>query len=523
MDIQGSGELFVEIESFLGRAGTRERVKKLESALAPMYAALPKNSRGRLEQATVRYALHRFFARHALYVQGLDVAGGSWNASSPMNVLTDKVPSYIEELLEDRLAQDGFGLHEVAVLATALKHLFNTEATKRLEAAYVNQDLSVSDVVGSGKMYDLLDSYMAIYILERNVSNASWVRRAQSNIHKYYPGWKDTQSWVHDTRRNIAFVDRNIANPFASHAFDFSDVFHVVEEVHDQYGVWQDVECQELRDKLLEHEQGATGRVRLADFHGSALKGSWQFSESRAYLRHQGVLDESSPSDPLVVIPNYMYAKSNCVAKSDYYSVCCLNECEFLLEHVERGVQKPEATPQEIAAVVSHIPSSTVPAPRNISQLLLGRLDEVAAIHGGTVPLQSRLFSQFMHHAYPRECPYPHISGTTSHLSTQQWLTQTGKRATATRAELREHSKRATWRLSADDTTTGVSPVENMMPWSLEEELLQPRSSVGSGRGGRFAVVLLLLASLAAAVTLSRALQSAWSAIGQDRMEKCFV
>ena len=44
----------------------------------------------------------------------------------------------------------------------------------------------------------------------------------------------------------------------------------------------------------------------------------------------------------------------------------------------------------------------------------MARLDEIASLHAGPVPLHSRLFRQWMHHAYPRECPYPHEAGDLS-------------------------------------------------------------------------------------------------------------
>merc|ERR1740130_1704044 len=53
---------------------------------------------------------------------------------------------------------------------------------------------------------------------------------------------------------------------------------------------------------------------------------------------------------------------------------------------------------------------STPNAGRSTS--LLSDLSEVAAINEGEVPLQSRLFAQWLHFVFPRTCPYPHASGT---------------------------------------------------------------------------------------------------------------
>lgn len=78
-----------------------------------------------------------------------------------------------------------------------------------------------------------------------------------------------------------------------------------------------------------------------------------------------GALDESDPLQPSVVIPNYVNSLSNCIASSSFYSVCCRDECEGLLAHLEQRIAAPEATPGYIAEIVAHLPSDTVEAPRN--------------------------------------------------------------------------------------------------------------------------------------------------------------
>merc|ERR1719343_741878 len=183
------------------------------------------------------------------------------------------------------------------------------------------------------------------------------------------------------------------------------------------------------------------GRVLLKDFYGSALGGSgWQFSESEDYLRELGALDESDAKRKAVIIPNYVYAPSNCLASSGMYAVCCLNECEGLLGHIEREIGSPHAVPERILAITAKLPSSTVPAPRDLSDTLRSRLNEVASHHGGTVPLHGRLFAQWLHHAYPRECPYPHKSGTTKPMNVDAWEEQRGKgRAIASLDEMERH------------------------------------------------------------------------------------
>merc|ERR1719510_1026378 len=48
--------------------------------------------------------------------------------------------------------------------------------------------------------------------------------------------------------------------------------------------------------------------------------------------------------------------------------------------------------------------------PRPLSASLVAKLSGVAAHSGGTVPLHGRLFAQWLHFAFPHECPYPHVT-----------------------------------------------------------------------------------------------------------------
>jgi len=97
------------------------------------------------------------------------------------------------------------------------------------------------------------------------------------------------------------------------------------------------------------------------------------------------------------------------------------------MSHLEKEIDAPEAEPSRIAAIVASLPSSTVEAPRTLSPTLLGRLDEAAAAHGGTVQLHGRLFGQWMHNAFPRECPFPHVAGATNPQTPDEWMAGQGQ------------------------------------------------------------------------------------------------
>merc|ERR1719161_2264924 len=151
-----------------------------------------------------------------------------------------------------------------------------------------------------------------------------------------------------------------------------------------------------------------TGRVKLSEFYGKSENGAWQFREASNYLRQLGALDESSTlQGPQVIIANYISGMSNCISSAAYYSVCCANDCDKVYQHLEKDLTSPSATTSEILKSVDSMPIGS-----NISPMARARLDEVAAHHNGEVPLHGRLFAQWLHYAFPHDCPYPHVVGT---------------------------------------------------------------------------------------------------------------
>merc|ERR1719163_1913075 len=128
--------------------------------------------------------------------------------------------------------------------------------------------------------------------------------------------------------------------------------------------------------------------------------------------------DENVPGSQ-VIISNYLAGQHNCISSSDYYSACCLNECDGIFQHLEARIRAPAASAAEIARVIeegiglSPLLSSTAPTEaRNLSATLRTRLDEIASHHDNMIPLHGRLFAQWLHYAFPHECPYPHMPGT---------------------------------------------------------------------------------------------------------------
>mmetsp|Transcript_49824 Transcript_49824/g.140455 ORF Transcript_49824/g.140455 Transcript_49824/m.140455 type:complete len:553 (+) Transcript_49824:130-1788(+) len=500
--------LLEELEGALGRThrqATERRMARMRDALKPTFAALPKDAAGKLGQAGVRYALHRFFVeKHGWYVRGLTLAGEAWNESSPLSMLQGKVP---ESVFEDRLSGGGaIGLGELAVLAATLENLVHEESVKRLEDAYASHGLAVAAPVTEAQLEAVTGTYLAMYIMRLNASAAARVlagghRRAE----QVYPGWADTVQFAGGIRSEV--FDRDDVDPSS---VSFGESVTSLEEFNERYGRWQDHECRSMKHDLVKMDPRGSGRVLLKDFYTAGIT---QFAESAAYLRQMGALDESDPARLRVIIPNYINAPSNCLASSSFYSVCCIDECEALMGQVERSISAPEATPERIAEIVSALPSATVEAPRDLPASLRGRLDEIAV--GGYVPLHGRLFAQFMHHAYPRECSFPHVSGTTRPLTTSEWLRETNATSNrATKEEVQQHVESTAAASQRDG--------DEELPWTSEEELFcAPQDARAAPRGrsvtstiGRVVVLGAMLLSVS--VTLIRKATAAASPLKTD-------
>jgi len=463
--------LLEEIEGQVGNANIRGRLARLEASLHPMFLSLPKNEHGNLDHSTVRYALHRLFVqRHGWYIKGLDNAGQSWNETSHANILKDHAADFVQSVFEHRLGDKGLNLHELAVLGATLEHLIHDESVERLEKAFALTNHDINSSMSFEEASEVTTTYMKLFILGDEIGSTV----SETEMNEIYPGWEDTKTFAVDILRSSADGQNNL---------NFNIVTKSVEEIAEQYGRFQDGECRVMKTDLVKLGDMNIGRVPLSEFYRPALEGvNFQFMESVDYLRSLGALDETDPNLPSVIVPNYVGSQSNCVVSSSYYSVCCIDECEGLTSQLEKEFQSPEADPKEVLAVVAGLSSSTVTGPRELSAPLIRRLEDIAEGHHGTVPLHGRLFTQWMHHAFPRECPFPHVSGTTNPAAESEWIEQDEMQKIA-------------------DASAGVT-FENveLTHWTHEEELLVPRAaprSSGSSWWGSLRNVMFLSALVA--------------------------
>jgi hypothetical protein len=385
------------------------------------------------------------------------------------------VPAYLQRFLE-RLQDGKVNLRELSIIAATLEDLIHKEAVVRLDQAFDALGISNSSVLDEPKAMQVMEVWMMIYMLggRFKIRGQAKVMKAHEIFVQKIKDWGRAQEWVHGVQLELYPSSSN-------NTLDFNAIAHVVEQAGQRYASYNANACSELKSELIGIESKKAGRVRLTEFYKRGLSGVFDFTEKIDYLRALGAIDESDPSQPHVVIPNYVGSRPNCLMASSFYVVCCRNECEDLLATFEKSFAAEAATPEQILQVVSGLSTSTVSAPRTISAGLEQRLKSIAETHRGTVPLHGRLFAQWLHHAFPRECPYPG-SGSAPQTA-DEWMQESGQEdAKASKEEMLDHIN--------NDTCGADEPVgdsakkfhdlsENELPWDDSEQLLRPNTPFG--------------------------------------------
>jgi len=442
---------------------TSPKARGMIEELRPLFVAMPKNQHGKLEPPVVRYALHRYFAqKHGWHLKGLEAAGRAWNESSPMSITKDQAPALIQDLFEQRVHGEGLDLNDLSAFAATMSDLVRAEIASDLQHLYESR---VGDSPLSRSLFEkkVLEVFLVAFV--NGFHSEEWeYGQDKADVESTFVGWEDLVMWAGDLHRSFAFFQQSRKNPFVK-VLSFEDNLEFMEELVHKFGSFQKTECSNLKEQLLAMEEHGSGRVRLSSFWSGARSDTWPFREGLEYLRDLGALDETHPQMPTVIIPNYLHGKSNCMDPSDFYDVCCIDECEKIMAEVEGRIAGPLGSPGRLAEIVSSLPSESVEAPRNLSSAMLGRLEQIASHHNGQVPLHGRLFAQWMHHAYPRECPLPHTSGTTNPQTPGDWIEAQNKETVdASMEDIEEHLARSS------DTQHVV--LTDVMHWSMDEELV---------------------------------------------------
>eukprot|EP00928_Gymnodinium_smaydae_P021261 TRINITY_DN1827_c1_g2_i1.p1 TRINITY_DN1827_c1_g2~~TRINITY_DN1827_c1_g2_i1.p1 ORF type:complete len:580 (+),score=114.07 TRINITY_DN1827_c1_g2_i1:99-1742(+) len=464
VEARGPADLLAELERLdegaLGGTAlvSSARVERLEAALLPLFKISPKDSRGYLDANAARYVLHRLFSeRHGWFVSGIELHGGVYNSSKVGQALK---------------SGGRFSLRQLARFAATLETLVHTENMERLGEAFDMVGFSRDRSRKDADVELVLEAYMMLFV-SLQVKPGMKLERARRFVELGIPSWRDTKVFGREIQQKIMEAERERGESLS--LWDL--LLRIVEEFGERYGKWQNKDCLDLKAALLEMEMPGTGRVPLSSFWGPSLtEKGWMFTESLPYLKQLGALEGSEAPHHSVVISNYLYSAGNCLASSKYYDVCCLNECESILGEIESAVASPAAEPQHLVEIVAKLASSSVSAPRELPASLVRRLEDIAAHHGGQVPLHGRLFFQFLHHAFPLECPYPYLSLSQAMERDETWITRQTLQSKVMRHEVKAYNR------AVSKLPQGTTEVSTDLPWSDEEDLFMQSFDLEAAR-----------------------------------------
>jgi len=199
-----------------------------------------------------------------------------------------------------------------------------------------------------------------------------------------------------------------------------------------------------------------------------------------------------------------------------------MDECEDILGRLEQVVSAPEASPTTILSMIPTIASATMPSGRTLSPWMQQRLDEVAKHHDGMVPLHGRLFAQWLHYAFPRECSFPHVAGSIKPVLLDEIkLNTVAYTATVNKSQMQDICDAAPAQKGFVPGSEAVANEQSAL-WSMQENLVVRRPakkpvtdqwpwlnaiSSYSGVSGRAFVMVVAVVSMS--IALVRHLQPA--------------
>jgi len=370
-----------------------------EAALRPLFTVLPHTIPGRLNPEMARYALHRVFVdARGWNVNGLEESNLYRDGStfSLQSILQGQLPREVDAAFQKCFHSDA-GIKELSLLAASLDELVHQEVLQRTKDVFKAKKLPMFGYIDLKQMQEVLEHVMMSYICDGAGIHQKEREKYLSgalDIREKYPAWPALQRFLQDLQ--------GVMLPAQASRFHFEDLASVVKELNEHYGRWQDGECQVLSNELQSLEAECPGHISLRQFYSSHLhQNKWQFTESLQYLRSLGALEESEQGNPRLISTNYVLGANNCVSTSQFYSQCCLNQCDGYLRKLEKAVVMPEVAAGDLQAAITAI----LPEPEGASTDLAQKLQEISQNSGGKVALHGRPFAEWLHHAYPRECP----------------------------------------------------------------------------------------------------------------------
>jgi len=401
-----------------------------------MYSELPKNSEGVLGTRAVRYTLHRFFSKkHGWLIPGLEHHGmrrSTGRDLHELNIIRSKAPALSKYLLGLHRQKLGLNLDDVAALAVVIETLIIDDTFSLFGPALKSVNVTTSESMGIS--LDQLDQVVFKHLYMYVGGTLDQKGEAFSLFDSTNA---DLAALAHEISFSYDFASRDTTNPFKPPKFDFKTTWDVAKKAVHAHGVMQNDDCNRMRRILERDDTWRVGRLPLSKFYNKSFyEMELYFAEPIGYLEKVGALDGSVKGSPQVLIPNYLTGPSNCVSTALGHMSCCLSTCEDVMLEIEAAIGAPAASAAQILKVISKVQPKWAEARQKISKVLKQKLDEMAMRHHGAIPIHGRLFAQWLHFVYPRDCAFPNIIDNAATLSASKW---TNTRSGSSESERRKH------------------------------------------------------------------------------------
>jgi hypothetical protein len=473
-------DILSAMDSMLGCGGQvgPERIASIRSMLVPMWHTLPKiASSDRIDRRSLRYIVHRYFMKtSSVMIRGFEptrpVNESHWGVA---DILSQVVPAYVESVLESHHAKSkGFTLADSVHMVVMLEQLVFDYEGSLLEKVYRDQHKPMDRQLSSAALKQVLEQYLVAWMVDASAEEMQALLRERSALKESVPHFDQLMDFLDGRVKALRFSRQtkaatNRGQSIWDMKYTFEDAHEIVGGITQSFQSYWQSECENMKASLVKLDLKGTGRVPLSKFYGTAIDTDWRFGESEAYLRELGALDESSSwAGPQVIIPNYIQATSNCIVSTPHYHVCCMSECENLLGEIEVAVEAPTAPLSVLLPLVGNMTSQTTiddDEPPTITGPLTEQLEQIAKTHGGKIPLHGRLFAQWLHYVFPRECPFPHKIGMVSAITPGQYGLE---ESLASTEDMKKHAANTT----AANLPSMADELQWMSQWSPEEEFI---------------------------------------------------
>jgi len=394
-----------------------DSVTSIARVIVPLWYTMPHDASGRVDLQSLRYLADRYFNQaFNMRLRGFDahtVMRSSWDTTA----LDARVPGFTD------IALNGgrFSMENAATYIAVLQQIVLDEGSTVVDQL-IKRWRKTDSSFSAPKFDSFLDSWVLHWIGGESYDGTCFrTQGSQNHLCFEIPHEDELKALARAQVAAFEFSRRGELRPLSrsTRTYTISDAHVLTRSIAKHFASFYETDCREMRNTLIEMDFMNTGRIPLTKFYNS----HGYFGETEEYLRDLGVLDyAASAREAHVIIPNYIQAASNCIVSTSQYHICCPNYCEGILREVENSIGTSEATSEEILAVVGNMTeSSSLDEERNpVDRALSLRLSEVASVHGGKVRLHGRLFTQWLHYVFPRDCPFPHKAGTVSTASAME-------------------------------------------------------------------------------------------------------